>query len=633
MQLVKVSNDRLLWGLSALILIAAFVVSPGFFSLDEAIYYLGARALADHGSLGLDNGYHLFHSESLRLRLLIDGPQGLTPQYPAGSALLAAPLLTLMGARAFILINAIAAVLTLFTVRKICLSQFKSETVWRTTALLLIAGSFWLEYSVGVWPHMLSTYFAVQAYWLALRHLDSKGEGQRDAILSGLFAGAGVLFRLDALLAVPAIGLILLIYARHFVRSCVLFGLGVLPSIALASWLSHLKFGSPNPLSYGQQLGGNTDLSAHFPLLAAISVAVVALLVWRKIEWRPGRRTTILSLLVLAVAMLAIPATNALLLKFWKGFMSLVMDIRMVDDHRDGIQPGPGGTVSFWNLVKKALGQSMPWIGLIAMLLTSGVAKAERRAVSTMLIFTAIMTLPFILLSWHGGAGSNMRYFLPVLPMLSMICARIIVDLWRSIPNAVVLLTAGVWAALAIGAAWIVLHPSGAIGIYQIVSTYVLLATAVAAFAAGAMWRFQQSARKLTIMLFAIGLLISIAAGLSDFQDSQIRRAGSLSLSKIVERLPPKSLIIAHPMSSATRIGVNRAFVAEREPATAPPDPKLVRDALAAGYRVFVPSDLFRGAADVPPGIVAIPTGYTYPNGQMVELRPRRWTSGAPRST
>ena len=89
MPLVKVPNDRLLWGLSALILMVAFIASTGFFSIDEAMYYLGARAIADHGSLGLDNGYHLFHSESLRLRMLIDGPQGLTPHYPAGTPLVA----------------------------------------------------------------------------------------------------------------------------------------------------------------------------------------------------------------------------------------------------------------------------------------------------------------------------------------------------------------------------------------------------------------------------------------------------------------------------------------------------------------------------------------------------------------
>ena len=620
MPLVKVPNDRLLWGLSALILMVAFIASTGFFSIDEAMYYLGARAIADHGSLGLDNGYHLFHSESLRLRMLIDGPQGLTPQYPAGTALLGGLLLPVMGVRAFILLNTIAAILTLFTVRKICLSQFRSEAVWRIAALLLVAGSFWLEYAVGIWPHMLSTFFAVQAYWLALRHLGSDGTDRRDAILSGLFAGAGMLFRLDAILAVPAIGLILLIYAPRFVRSGFYFGLGVLPSIALASWFNQLKFGTPNPLSYGQS-GGSTDLSAHLPLFAALGIAFVALLLWRKVEWRPSRKATIASLLVLGAVLLAFPATNTLLARFCRGFVALIIDMRTVEDHRVNVQPGPGGTVMFFFLAKKALGQSMPWIGLIMMMLTGGVAKAERRVVSTLLIFTATMVLPFVMLSWHGGGSSNMRYFLPVLPALSMICAMIILDLWRSVPNPIIFLSAGIWAALALGGAWVVLHPSGFIGLHQIVSTYVLLATAIAAVAAGASWRLRQGARKLAILLFAMGLLMSIGAALSDFRDSQIRRSSSLAISEAVERLPAKSLIIALPEWAVSRVGSNGALVADREPMTMPPDPRLIRDTLDAGYRIFIPNHTFRGALDLPPGVAAVATSYTYPGGQMIELR------------
>ncbi len=289
--------------LSAIILAAACLASPGFFSVDEAIYHLGARAVAEGGSLGIgNNGYAQFHSEALKLRLLVESPQGLTPQYPAGSSLLAAPLLPLLGARAFILLNALAAVLTLFTVRNICLSQFKSEAVAWTAVTLLAAGTFWMEYVVGIWPHMLSTYFAAQALWFALRHLNSDKDDYRDAILSGLFAGAGMLFRLDAALAVPAIGLIIIVFAPRFVRSSIWFGAGVLPSLALASWFSYLKFGSPNPFSYGRSVG-NLDLSAHGVFLAALSVGFGALILWRKGEMEdrsqdwdrgncPSRRST-----------------------------------------------------------------------------------------------------------------------------------------------------------------------------------------------------------------------------------------------------------------------------------------------------------------------------------------------------
>ena len=619
--MVKVPNDRLLWGLSAIILLSAFIVSPGFFSIDEAVYYLGARAVAEWGSLGIDsNGYHQFHSESLRLRFLVDGPQGLTPQYPAGSALLAAPLLPFLGGRAFILLNALAAVLMLFTVRSICLSQFKSETVWRIAAGLLVAGTFWLEYAVGVWPHMLSAYFALQAYWFALRHLDSEREGYRDAILSGLFAGAGMLFRLDAVLAVPAIGLIMVMFAPRFVRSSFFFGAGVLPSLVLASWLNTLKFGTPNPFSYGQS-GGNTDLSAHAPLLAALCVGFAALALLRQTGWRIDRKATIASLVILLGALLVIPATNALLLRFWHGFMALVVDIRGIVDFHIGVRQGPGGTLIFWSLVKKSLGQSMPWIGLAAMVLTSGVQKSDRRFIATLLTFIATMATPFILLSWHGGGGSNMRYFLPVLPMLCILCAKLISDLWPSVPNATAFTAAGVWATIILGLAWTFLHPSGYAGVQQIISTYVLLATAGAAFMAGIPWAFQQEARRLAIALFGSGFIISMTSAAADFQEAQKRRMMAHGISETVGSVPPGSVVITLPEWGTLRLPGNGSIVATRDPESRRADPQLIFDALDAGRRVYMTSFEFSVLRDVPPGLESVATDYKYSGGRMIELR------------
>jgi hypothetical protein len=620
MPVTKILVRKELWVMLAIVLAAAFMVSPGFFSIDEAIYYLGARTIAEGGSLGLDNGYHQFHSESLRLRFLVDGPQGLTPQYPVGSALLAAPLLPFLGGRAFILLNAVAAVLMLFTVRNICLSQYKSETIWRIAVGLLVAGTFWLEYAVGVWPHMLSAYFAVQAYWFALRHLDSDGKNYRDAILSGLFAGAGTLFRLDAALAMPAIGLIMVMFAPRFVRSSFCFGAGVLPSLALASWFNYLKFGTPNPFSYGQS-GGNTDLTAYGPIFAALCVGFGALILWRKAGWKINRKAAIASLVILGGALLVIPATNAWLLRFWNGFLTLVVDIRGIDDPRIGIKEGPGGTLLFWTLVKKSLGQSIPWIGLTAMLLTSQVQNGERRFIATLLIFMATMTMPFILLSWHGGGGSNMRYFLPLLPALCILCARLLTDLWSSVPNAISFAVAGVWAAIALGLAWTFLHPSGYAGVQQILSAYVLLATALAAIVAGISWRYQQAGRKLAIALFGSGFIISMTSAIADFQITAKRRAMSHGISETVGSLPAKSLVITFPEWAALRMPGNGSIVASRDPETQRVDPQLIFDALHAGYRVFMTSFEFDVIRDVPPGLESIATDYEFHLGRMIELR------------
>lgn len=419
---VPVPNE--IWVLALIILIGAFFVSPGFFTIDETIYYLGARSVAEHGALGFDNGYAQFHSESLKLTLLIEGPQGLTPQYPAGSAVLAGLLLPFLGTRAFILLNALAAVLTLFTVRSICLSQFKSEPVARIAVALLVAGTFWLEYAVGIWPHAIAAFFALQAYWFALRQLDRDEKDVRNAILSGFLAGAGMLFRLDAIFAIVAIGLILILFAPRPVRSTFWFGAAVLPALALASWFNTLKFGSANPLSYGKS-GGGTDLTSYGPLLAALCVGVVAIVLLRKFGSRIGGRALVTAVAILTIAILLIPAASDWVVRCWRGFLALVIDARYINDQSAQTE-GPGQVMLVRGLVKKALGQSMPWIGLAAILLTSRVAERDRRMFLTLAILIATMTLPFISRSWHGGLANNMRYFLPALPPLCILCARLI---------------------------------------------------------------------------------------------------------------------------------------------------------------------------------------------------------------
>jgi hypothetical protein len=623
MLLVRGPIQREYWGLSAIILIGALLVSPGFFSIDEAIYYAGARAIAEGGTLGINtNGFEQFHSESLKLRLLVEGPQGLTPQYPAGSALLAGMLLPFLGPRAFILLNALAAIATLFTVRKICLSQFKSETVARIAVALLVAGTFWVEYAVGIWPHALSAFFAVQAYWFALRHLETGGKGYRDAILSGLFAGAGMLFRLDAVFAVPAIGLMMVLFAPRFIRSTFHFGAGVLPSLALASWLNYLKFGALNPFSYGKS-GGNMDLATYGSFFVALCIGFGLLALFRKAGWRIDRKVAIASLVILGGALLLIPATNAWLLRLWNGFLALVVDARNIQEHRIGVEERPGHTRLFWGLGKKSLGQSMPWIGITAILLTSGVQKGDRRIFATLFIFIATMTMPFILLSWHGGTSSNMRYFLPVLPPLCILCAKLISDLWLSVSHATAFAAAGAWAATGLCLAWTLLHPSGYVGVQQILTEYVLLATALVAISAGASWRFQQIGRNLTIALFACGFIMSMTSAFVDFAVTADRRAYAHSVSQVVPDLPAKSLIIAYPEWVAVYIPGNGSILAERDPETKRIDSQLIFNALDAGYRVFIIDFDFNAARDAPPGVEPLPTSYSYPRGRFIELRRR----------
>jgi hypothetical protein len=620
MRVIEMSGERQLWLLSALILIAALLVSPGFFLVDEAVYHLGARALSDWGSLGIDTrDIEQFQSGKLTFRLLIDGPHGLTPQYPAGSAVLTAPLLPLIGDRAFILLNALAAVFMLFTVRAICLSQFKDERIARIAVVLLMAGTFWAEYAMGIWPHMVSAFLALQAYWFALRCLEGSEKGIRYALLSGLLAGSGMLFRLDAALAIAGIALILTMYAPRLLRSSLWFGAGILPSLALTSWLNYLKFGTANPFSYGKS-GGNLDVASYAPFLAVLCLGFALLILWRRAGTKINHRITISVLPILAGVFFVIPETRSWLLRFGDGFLALVVDLRTAR-LINGVNAGPGDTVMFWGLAKKALGQSMPWIGLMAIMVTGRIPANDRRVFATLLVMIATMTTPFILAEWHGGGCSNMRYFLPAVPLLCILCAKLWADVWQSIANPLVFTTLGIWLAVGIGVTWSLMHPSGYVGVQQIVSTYVLLATAMVSIAAGASWKFRQNARKLLITLLGAGFVLSMASALADFLTAQNRRASSQTISDTIAGLPPKALIIALPEWTTSKVGVNGFIVMDREPVDEPPDEGTIRKALKANYRVYTTSYLFHAPRDVPPGLEAVPTYNAYPGARMIELR------------
>ncbi|MBL4558765.1 MAG: hypothetical protein JKP98_22005 [Rhodobacteraceae bacterium] len=143
--------------------------------IDEAIYYAAAHSLAESGSLIVANGWEQWGVDALRLRFMTAGPNGLAPQYPPGAAFLAAPLMPDFGMRALVLVNAVAAAATLFVTFALARAAFGRADVALGAALLLIFGTFWLEFTVGIWPHALATLCVTTALWASFRGLSATG--------------------------------------------------------------------------------------------------------------------------------------------------------------------------------------------------------------------------------------------------------------------------------------------------------------------------------------------------------------------------------------------------------------------------------------------------------------------------
>jgi 4-amino-4-deoxy-L-arabinose transferase-like glycosyltransferase len=407
--------------------LAVMVFPAGLFSIDEFFYVVGAGELLQSGSLIVENGYDRHPSADLSLRFLIPGPHGLTPQYPHGYMILAAPFYGLMGLNGFILLNTLAALGTVALTWRLALAVLggaKSATL----AAAVLALATWLpDYAMGVWPHATATFFTTLAFTLFFL-ASQRGDGARLALGAGLAGGIALTMRADAVLAAAVLAIWAPAFAARPVRLMLWGTLGALAPLLAASALNQFKFGVFFPLSYGAE--GPVSVSGHLGL-APVGLAGIALLVALR---RPGFRAALadyrwpLALGVLALGALLIvvvPVAGALAARLGTGFHTLIVDLQNFTDYAryPSISRDDSGYLVFFTIYKKALGQSLPYFAL-ALAALALLWREERRAgVALALATLVVWVLPFIPIQWHGGLSNNMRYFTPALPMMAILFA------------------------------------------------------------------------------------------------------------------------------------------------------------------------------------------------------------------
>ncbi len=566
------------------LVIGAFLAMPGLYNIDETIYFLAADALGREGSLTVENGFETYGADRLRLRFLVPGPNGLAPQYPAGTAALGAPLLALFGVRGLILVNALAAAAALLLTRALALRLGFGRGEATGAVLILLFGTFFVEYAFGIWPHVLQTALVLGALWAAAGVITGNTEApRRDALLSGLCIGGGLLVRLDTVLLLPAIGAMALLYAPRPVMTIALGAAGLLPGLLAGAAVNAYKFGTWNPLSYGQT-GGGTDLGNHLVLLPVVVLLPLALIGCRRLDWRPAMRWPLfggVALLLVAAALL--PAAQDLLLRYLRGLYTLGADLTWSTDGHPAVIAYDDGTKNFFGLWKKALGQSLPWIGVLVLLAFQ--PWGDRRRGFFLIALTCLFwTLPFAMRSWHGGLGSNMRYFLPLLPLLSIALASV----WSGLIGGrrELLLRDLAVGAILMGLAimgWLVLSGSGLGGVQQKLSLYMLAALAAASLAAGAGLLAVRYLRPLLAACFLMAMIQSLAI---DLTKSQVVRADNARTAEILADLPGPALLIG-PAQFLYFQGPRPDGLLAMPWADLTLDAELVARVLADGYRVY----------------------------------------------
>lgn len=597
---VAVAAIGLVW---AGLLLAA---PSGFFVVDEVIIWAATDAIAGSGSLTVDNGLAFHQSEDLRIQnLLRVGPKGLVPLYPSGYAILGAPLLLAFGLKGPMTLCVASAVLLLVVCRLIARRlSGGDERVAAVAVLLLGVASFLPDYAVTLLPHAPAALAVAISTLLAIRIAEGTGRPRRDAALIGLAISAGLLFRLDPIIALGPIGLWLLFRTEGPHRLALPALLGLLPGLAFLSVTNAIKFGTFNPLSYGATGGGDTTLSTYSALiLAGVGAAAVALGA-RLLIGRPRALAALLGAAGAAAALVlgTVPEAGGLVRRILHGLTVLFVDLRMTQEIRQGIVFLEDGGVLFWGLAKKALGQSMPWIAMTVVLMRAP-ASPSRPGIGLLGLCILLWALPFALNSWHGGYASNLRYFTPVLPHLAILGALALtrIDRWlgADAPEAGMrragLALPAASAVLGAGLGMLVFG-TGALGTLQAIvlqhhSTVliftVLLGLGALVLLAGPVPGVLRVIRGTASVAVALAAAIGWGADLGHNLD---RRAVMATMeARLAPRIPERSLVyveIAEPFTFLLRR--DGSFLAMGGRFNDRVDAALIKAALDAGMTVFV---------------------------------------------
>lgn len=572
--------------LSALLIVLAATGSSGLYNIDEALYLTGAETFHSTRSFEIQNRFDGLSSPDLRLWYLVEGPLGLVPQYPVGVTLAAQPLIGPLGPKALLALNVITGIGTLFATHALSRRLFANTQAANLAVALLFFSTFWVEYVTGYWPHSTSVFLVSLAVLTFLSTLDREKGAWVPAFLTGLLIGLGMFFRLEAALLLPAIAAITLIYSRDplaiFAGGAA--GLGVM--LALMSYANLIRFGTPNPLTYGRS-GGVTDASSFLILGLILLAGLLLLAAMRRLDLQKQRSLGVLIIAIAGAGLLALALTTDAAKPFFRGILAIMVDARTHESDIPGaMQSRPDGTVLFWGLPKKALGQSLPWLGGLAALVFMPFGE-NRKPILIVLIFAAVWSLPFVAQSWHGGLSSNPRLFLPILPLLAVLNAWIVLVLLRQITGpARYLPLATALVGLLVPWLWVLTQPDVAFSLHQIWSVPVLLGILVCALIAGLHLRGITASLALAALGFGIGFASFLAK--QDYQMTHDRRAQMGVFSQAVATIPGPVLFYGPPEIFHPALAKPDQRLALPDQHSFALDYALLLKACAANYRIIL---------------------------------------------
>ncbi|UCH73182.1 MAG: hypothetical protein JSU82_12565 [Rhodospirillales bacterium] len=417
---------------------AAFLNPHGHFTVDEGVYHMMARALAEEGSLAVWNGYAETPSKELVYTFLrVDrrdpaNPR-LVPQYPPTYAFIAAPFYLAAGLSGLFYLNLLAFLAAVWLTMAIAQRLFSDRGLTLNAALILIVATFTWEYVHAIWPHVLAMAFTTGAMLAAIVSFQTEDRWRTAAYaaIAGLTLGIGSGVRYDTILLAPALVLPFLFASPVRLAPAVSLSAGLIPGLLLLAISNAAKFGILSPFTYGSsRIGEATVVSTYLNLVVLAGAAVAA--IWLATRPKVAAALTryrwwpIAIAVALTAVVLAMPPLQSLALRMADGTWQLVVDmrIRSLDIVEWGVSRTPGGAVAYDQALKKSLLQNCPWLIVLLLPLARFLRQPRGNgALSPMFLAIAGFLAFYAYFAWHGGYSFNMRYFVSVLPFAAVLGA------------------------------------------------------------------------------------------------------------------------------------------------------------------------------------------------------------------
>lgn len=417
-------------GLLLILTAGAFLAPAMPFIIDGGVYLDMASAMAGEGALAIGGNGGVDDAPPLTKYLTRTDGELVYPQYPSGYALLAAPFYKLLGVRGLMLMNALSLAANAFLVFKISARLFKHETVSLSALTIFLLATFVSNYALAIWPHMLALLVWLGAIACAIYGTEATNTRSRALWLcaAGFVIGVGVNIRVDSILIFAVLFVWLRIFARPADRIApLILTIGAAPLFALAAWLNHLKFGTLSPLSYGSSAGA-TNIQEYRTIImggAAILITLSLLNIPAALTLTRRKLSDRSLIITGAVAALAVMIVgHGFIWKTLYGIYVLVINLQAHDAYvQAGVERNEFGQLMFWGYPKKALIQSLPYLPLIVIPLMSFMRGKNVQTTSLCLLAIAAPVSFYALKQWHGGGSYNMRYFIPALPFIAILCA------------------------------------------------------------------------------------------------------------------------------------------------------------------------------------------------------------------